>query len=118
MFTPYVYCRCYILQLAALNAGAEHTEVKRVLGTLLTIWKAFHYSPKKAEKLADIQAELQAHKLQAALDSCSQGAYQTRLSTRRLHGKARLLVSINNELMQQLFLPMLNFHGITKLCCL
>ena len=54
----YVHCRCHILQLAALNAGAEHTEVKRVLGTLLTIWKAFRYSPKKAEKLADIQAEL------------------------------------------------------------
>ena len=35
-------------------------QVKRVLGTLLTIiiWKAFHYSPKKAEKIAEIQAEL------------------------------------------------------------
>ena len=30
------------------------------VGTLLTIWKALHYSPKKAEKLAYIQAELQA----------------------------------------------------------
>ena len=56
----YVHCRCHKLQLAAVNAAAEHTEVKRVLGTLLTIWKAFHYSPKKAEKLAEIQAELQA----------------------------------------------------------
>ena len=54
----YVHCRCHKLQLAALNAAAEHTEVDRVLGTLLTIWKAFHYSPKKAEKLAEIQAEL------------------------------------------------------------
>lgn len=43
----YVHCRCHQLQLAALNAANEHTEVKRVLGTLLTIWKAFHYSPKK-----------------------------------------------------------------------
>ena len=32
--------------------------MNHVLGTLLTIWKAFHYSPKKAEKLAEIQAEL------------------------------------------------------------
>jgi len=49
--------------LAALNAADEHIEVKRVLGTLLTIWKAFHYSPKKAEKLADIQAELNSPEL-------------------------------------------------------
>ncbi|KAI6653012.1 E3 SUMO-protein ligase [Oopsacas minuta] len=56
----YVHCRCHKLQLAALNAASEHTVVKRILGTLLTIWKAFHFSPKKAEKLAEIQAELQA----------------------------------------------------------
>ena len=59
----YVHCRCHILQLAALNAGAEHTEVQWVLSTistLLTIWKAFHYSQKKAEKLADIQAKLKS----------------------------------------------------------
>ncbi|KAI6649896.1 Zinc finger protein [Oopsacas minuta] len=56
----YVHCRCHKLQLAVLNAASEHTVVKRVLGTLLTIWKAFHFSPKKAEKLAEIQAELQA----------------------------------------------------------
>ena len=54
----YVHGRCHKLQLAALNAAAEHTEVNRVLGTLLMIWKAFHYTPKKAEKLAEIQAEL------------------------------------------------------------
>ena len=55
----YVHCRCHQLQLAALKAADMHREVKRVLGTLLTIWKAFHYSPKKAEKLAEIQSELQ-----------------------------------------------------------
>ena len=55
----YVHCRCHLLQLAAVNAAGEHAEVKRVLGTLLTIWKAFYYSPKKAEKLKEIQNELQ-----------------------------------------------------------
>ena len=59
----YVHCRCHQLQLAAINAAKEHTEVKRVLGTLLTIWKAFHYSPKKAEKLAEVQAELNSPEL-------------------------------------------------------
>ena len=37
--------------------------MKQVLGTLLTIWKAFHYSPKKAEKLTEIQAELNSPEL-------------------------------------------------------
>ena len=46
--------------------------MKRVLGTLLTIWKAFHYSPKKAEKPAEIQAELNSPKLKMLKpsDSC------------------------------------------------
>ena len=54
----YVHCRCHQLQLAAIHASKEHNEVKRVLGTLLTIWKTFHYSPKKAETLVEIQAVL------------------------------------------------------------
>ena len=45
----YIHCRCHLLQLAAVNIPGEHAEVKRVLGILLTIWKAFYYSPKKAE---------------------------------------------------------------------
>ena len=56
----YVHCRYQLLQLAAVNAAGQHAEVKRVLGTLLTIWKAFYYSPKKAEKLKESQAELQS----------------------------------------------------------
>lgn len=48
----YIHCQCHQLQLSALSAAKDHTVVKRVLGTLLTIWKVFHYSPKKAEKLA------------------------------------------------------------------
>ena len=36
----------------------EPTPTQRASGTLLTIWKAFHYSPQKAAKLAEIQTEL------------------------------------------------------------
>ena len=50
----YVHCHCHRLQLAAVHAAKEHPEVKKILGILLTIWKTFHYSPKKAEKLAEI----------------------------------------------------------------
>ena len=47
----FVHCRCHQLQLAAVHAANEHREVQRVLGTLLTIWKTFHYSPKKLKSL-------------------------------------------------------------------
>ena len=59
----YVHCRCHQLQLAAVNAATELSEVNRVMGTLLTMWKTFHYSPKKAEKLVEIQAVLNAPEL-------------------------------------------------------
>ena len=48
------------LQLADVYAANEHKEVKEVFGTRLTMWKAFHYSPKKADKIAEIQAVLEA----------------------------------------------------------
>ena len=45
----HVHCRCHQLQLASVHAAGEHTEVKGMFGTLLRLWKTFHYSPKKAE---------------------------------------------------------------------
>ena len=62
-FSLFVHCTCHRLQLAAVHASSEHNEVKRVLGTLLTMWKAFHYSPKKAENLAEIEAVLKTPEL-------------------------------------------------------
>ena len=62
-YTLYVHCRCHQLQLAAVYAAKEHSEVQRVLGTLLTMWKVFHSSPKKAETLIEIQAVLNSPEL-------------------------------------------------------
>ena len=39
------------LQLAALNAAYEHLDI-------VISWKAYHFSPKIAEKLYELQAEL------------------------------------------------------------
>ena len=54
----YVHCRCHQLQLATPSATDEHREVKRVVSTLLNIWKSSYYSQKKAKKLAEIQVVL------------------------------------------------------------
>ena len=40
-----------------------------MLGTLLTLWKAFHYSPKKAENLVEIQSILNAPELKVTRPS-------------------------------------------------
>ena len=65
----YINCHCHQLQLAAVNAANEHREVSKVFGTLLTMWKAFHYSPKKAEKLIEILAILNAPELKVTKPS-------------------------------------------------
>ena len=59
----YVHGRCHQLQLAAIYAAKEHNEIMRVLATLLTMWKTFHYSPKMAETLSEIQAILNTPEL-------------------------------------------------------
>ena len=45
----YVHCHCHLLQLACIQA-ADHTPgIKHVYTTLITLWKYFHYSPKRIE---------------------------------------------------------------------
>ena len=65
----YIHCHCHRLQLAAVNAAHDHREVSKVFGTLLTMWKTFHYSPKKAEKLIEIQAILNSPELKVTKPS-------------------------------------------------
>ena len=82
----YENCWCQQLQLAAFKAAGEHIiQVKPVQITLLTIWKAFHYSPKKAEKLAEIQAELNSPeiKMQKPSDTCLLSKERTVCAVRR-----------------------------------
>ena len=45
---PYIHC-CHPLQLADNHAANDHPEIIRFFDALLTIWKSFHYSPKKME---------------------------------------------------------------------
>ena len=52
----YIHCQGHKLPLTAMDAVKEHVQVKHVMGTLLAIRKAFHYSLQKVEKLAEIHA--------------------------------------------------------------
>ena len=51
----FVHCHCHLLQLACLQAANSTTGIKHVYSTLITPWNYFHYSPKRAQFLNEIQ---------------------------------------------------------------
>ena len=52
-YAVFVCCHCHLLQLACVQAANSTTGIKHT--TLTTLWKYFHYSPKRAESLKEIQ---------------------------------------------------------------
>ena len=55
----FVHCHCHMLQLACVQAANSTPGIKHVYTTLTTLWKYFHYSPKRAESLKEIQEILE-----------------------------------------------------------
>ena len=54
----YIRCRCHQLQLACVYAAKNIKAVSHVQSNILAIWKLFHFSPKKADVLREIQVVL------------------------------------------------------------
>ena len=54
----FVHCHCHVVQLASVQAANATPGIKHVYTTLMTLWKLFHYSPKRAESLKEIQKVL------------------------------------------------------------
>ena len=54
----FVHCRCHVLELASVKVNSATPGIKYVYTTLMTLWKFFHYSPKRAESLKEIQKVL------------------------------------------------------------
>ena len=50
-----VFVYCHLLQLAYVEAANNTTEIMHIYTTLITLWKYFHYFPKRAESLKEIQ---------------------------------------------------------------
>ena len=51
----FVHCCCHILQLASVKAANATPGIKHVYIILMMLWEFFHYSPKCAESLKEIQ---------------------------------------------------------------
>ena len=54
----YIHCSCHRLQLASIQAAESAPQIQKFFGMLLNLWKLFYYSPKKAEKLKEVQSVL------------------------------------------------------------
>ena len=54
----FVHCRSHVLQLASEQAANATPVIKHVYTTLMMLWKFFHYPPKSAESLKEIQKVL------------------------------------------------------------
>ena len=54
----YIHCSCHRLQLVSIPAADAVGTVRMMFGTMTNLWKLFHYSPKKAEALKNVQSVL------------------------------------------------------------
>ena len=52
----FVHCRAHVLQLCCVSAARCVPSLKKVFATLMSVWKMFHYSPKKFSALKEMQA--------------------------------------------------------------
>ena len=52
----FVHCRAHVLQLCCVSAARCLPSLKKVFATLMSVWKMFHYSPKKFSALKETQA--------------------------------------------------------------
>lgn len=68
----FVHCRCHMLQLAYVQAANEISGTKQVYVTLTSSWKSFHYSPKRAESLREVQCVLDMPELKVIKPSDTQ----------------------------------------------
>ena len=66
----FVHCRCHVLQLASVQEANATPGIKHIYATLMTLWKFFHYSPKQAESLKEIQKVLDLPELKIGHECC------------------------------------------------
>ena len=65
----FVHCCCHVLQLASVQAANATPGIKHVYTNLMKLWKFFHYFPKRAESLKEIQKVLHLPKLKIVKQS-------------------------------------------------
>ena len=68
----FAHCHCHLLQLACVQAANNINGIKHVYVTLTSLWKFFHYSPKRAKCLKEVQRVLDLPELKTIKPSDTQ----------------------------------------------
>ena len=92
----FVHCHCHLLQLACVQAANNTNGIKHVYTTLTTLWKFYHYSPKRAETLKDVQTVLDLPELKVIKPSDTRWLARERCVKSVKRNYSAIVISLNN----------------------
>ena len=75
-----LFVHCHVLQLTSVQAANATPGIKHVYTNLMTLWKHFHYSPKCAESLKEVQKVLDHSELKIVKPSTHAGLHMSVVS--------------------------------------
>ena len=92
----YIHCSCHRLQLASIQAAESVAPIKKMFGTMESLWKLFYYSPKKAEALKDVQCVLNMPELKIVKPSDTRCLSHERCLRAIRKELASLIINLDN----------------------
>ena len=92
----FVHCHCHLLQLACVQAANSTPGIKHVYITLTTLWKFFHYSPKRAECLKVVQRVLNMPELKVIKPSDTHWLARERCVKAVKENYIAIVITLNN----------------------
>ncbi len=92
----YIHCSCHRLQLASIQAAESVDTIKKMFGTMESLWKLFYYSPKKAEALKDVQNILGLPELKVVKPSSTRWLSHERCIRAIRKELASLIITLDN----------------------
>ena len=92
----YIHCSCHRLQLASIQAAESVAPIKKMFGTMESLWKLFYYSPKKAEALKDVQCVLNMPELKIVKPSDTRWLSHERCLRAIRKELASLIITLDN----------------------
>ena len=99
-----VHCHCHLLQLACVQAANNINGIKHVYVTLTSLSKFFHYSPKRAECLKEVQRVLDLPELKTIKPSDTRWLAHKRC-VKAVKGSYSAIVNALNNIYEQAHKP-------------
>lgn len=113
-YAVFVHCHCHLLQPACVQAANATNGIKHVYVTLTTLWKFFHYSPKRTECLKEVQRVLDLPELKIVKPSDTRWLAHERCVKAVKESYSAIVTALNN-IYEQTHEP--EALGISKAMC-